>query len=206
MQKVSLKRIGIIATFLIASVVVLEWKGYISEEIRNRAASLLPGLSSPLSYWEETAGGRVLAWQLIGPTMLSYPLGTGFLAGIGGYADIGGPFQGLHSQYLMLLTGTGIVGTGVFLLFLVSCIRRCLKGRFLEDATSRWLAIGAAGAIVTYFFSALMYSTSHVFGADITLLMICGVGVAAAGSLRSAQGGQYSYLGHPAPKTHPRFL
>ena len=164
--------------------VYLSSQGYISETISDRFYELVGvarGAIPVREFWLRSTGGRPWIWRAMGPTLLRYPLGVGFIET---YATVGGPDVGLHSQFLQLLMGTGVPGTAAFAAFLALCVRRCLRGAAGANAAVRWVAVGAAGVVVAYVFDAFMINTTQLFGADIALFLICGAGVAAVSARR----------------------
>jgi O-antigen ligase len=181
----------VLAAFVI-TILILAQTDLISEKISERFISMLTNLFTPLEYFRESGGNRALIWAQIIPAMLRYPFGTGFMES---FAPAGGANVGPHSQYLFLLLGTGIIGTGSFLVFLFLCLRKCVKGQAIGDKTSRWIVVGTAGAIVTYFFNAFMIHTLVVPGADIMLLIICGAGMAVMNNSKSAAAYDRNYPG-----------
>ncbi|MDA8168364.1 MAG: O-antigen ligase family protein [Nitrospiraceae bacterium] len=175
-------RILVILTGLTSTYLLLNRMGFVSDEVSERLASILPGIVSPVEYLKDTGGERYFIWQQIVPALMHNPLGTGFMES---FAPAGGADVGPHSQYLFLLLGSGIAGTAAFIFFLVSCMRRLFRSCKEGGSGMKWVAAGAGGSIVVWLVNSLSIHSFVAPGADIMLLVICGAGLAA---LRTGKG------------------
>lgn len=171
-------RLVIIICIFIAAIFLIDSMGYISDEIIYRAKSLVGvfGLKEDIyDYFVATSGGRDIVLREGLSAAIRYPFGTGFMESM---APVSGLDIGPHMQYVFLLLGTGIIGTCIFLAFLLLCAWKGFRERYTDDLVARWIVIGAISAIIAYLFDAAMIHTYLVPGADIALFMICGAGVA----------------------------
>ena len=89
--------------------------------------------------------GRLLLWRTYWPVFLRNPLGVGFW--------LGDQRINIHSFYLFILHGTGVVGAIALLIVVLIFLRACWRGLYAVDARHHTLAIAALGFVLVYFTS-----------------------------------------------------
>jgi len=144
---------------------------FLSNLARFRLGFLRGAEHDPTGYW------RLRAWLLIAyRTWRANPL-FGFGFSEAGWIDVSGKSVTVweHNQYVHLFRATGLVGVGVYLAFLATCVRFAWKLVSAHgERGSRALAVGAFGVLAMNVVYMTLYNQVTFLWLAVGLLLVLG--------------------------------